>query len=179
MNSKTQSPFRVNLHELPRRAGEMREYVLNFPAPDSIGIPLLEIPRGEILEIRFRAESVDDGVLISGSISSQAKGECGRCLDPLDIAVNQNFQELFLYQSRTSDNPEEDDDLFALDGDIADIEIPIRDAVILSMPINPLCADDCEGLCAGCGEKWRDLPDDHSHEAVDPRWTGLAGWKPE
>jgi uncharacterized protein len=179
MNSKTQSPFRVNLHELPRRAGEMREYALNFPAPDSIGIPLLEIPKGEFLDIQFRAESVDDGVLITGSISSKAKGECGRCLDPLNIPVDQKFQELFLYQSRTSDNPEEDDDLFALDGDIADVEIPIRDAVILSMPINPLCSDDCEGLCAGCGEKWRDLPDNHSHEAVDPRWTGLAGWKPE
>ena len=179
MNSKAQSSFRINLNELPRRAGEMREYTLNFPAPDSIGIPLLEIPKGEKLDISFRAESVDDGVLITGSISSIAKGECGRCLDPLAVEIDQKFQELFLYQSRVSENPDDDDELFTLDGDIADIEIPIRDAVILSMPINPLCADDCEGLCAGCGEKWRDLPDEHSHEAVDPRWTGLAGWKPE
>jgi len=179
MNSKAQSSFRINLHELPRRAGEMREYTLNFPAPDSIGIPLLEIPKGEKLDISFRAESVDDGVLITGSISSIAKGECGRCLDPLAVEIDQKFQELFLYQSRVSENPDDDDELFTLDGDIADVEIPIRDAVILSMPINPLCADDCEGLCAGCGEKWRDLPDEHSHEAVDPRWTGLAGWKPE
>lgn len=179
MNSKAQSSFRINLHELPRRAGEMREYTLNFPAPESIGIPLLEIPKGQLLEINFRAESVDDGVLITGSVLSKALGECGRCLDALSINVDQNFQELFLYQSRTSDNPDEDDELFALDGDVADIEIAIRDAVILSMPINPICVEDCEGLCAGCGEKWRDLPDDHSHEAVDPRWTGLAGWKPE
>jgi uncharacterized protein len=179
MNSKAQSSFRVNLHELPRRAGEMREYALNFPTPESIGIPLLEIPKGEILDIKFRAESVDDGVLITGAISSTAKGECGRCLDPLVVEIRQNFQELFLYQSRVSENPEEDDDLFSLDGDIADIEIPIRDAVILSMPINPLCEDNCEGLCAGCGEKWSGLAEDHSHESVDPRWTGLAGWKPE
>lgn len=179
MNSKAQSPFRINLHELPRRAGEMREYELNFPAPESIGIPLLEIRCDEPIDIRFRAESVDDGVLITGDVQSRATGECGRCLAAIDQDIDQKFQELFLYESRASEHNDDDDGLFTLDGDIADIEIAIRDAVILSMPINPVCSLDCEGLCSTCGEKWRDLPDDHSHEVVDPRWTGLAGWKPE
>ena len=179
MNSKGQSPYRINLHELPRRAGEMREYSLNFPAPEDVGIPLLKIPTGEQINLDFKAESVDDGVLITGIVRSHAAGECGRCLEKVEMEIDQRFQELFLYASRASDNPDEDDELFFLDGDVADIEIPIRDAVILSMPINPICSQDCEGLCAECGEKWRDLPDDHAHEVTDPRWTGLAGWKPE
>jgi uncharacterized protein len=179
MNSKGQSPYRINLHELPRRAGEMREYSLNFPAPEDVGIPLLKIPTGEEINLDFKAESVDDGVLITGIVRSHAEGECGRCLEKVEMEIDQRFQELFLYASRASDNPDEDDELFFLDGDVADIEIPIRDAVILSMPINPICSQDCEGLCAECGEKWRDLPDDHAHEVTDPRWTGLAGWKPE
>ncbi|MEY3169133.1 MAG: hypothetical protein RL421_376 [Actinomycetota bacterium] len=179
MNSKGQSPYRINLHELPRRAGEMREYSLNFPAPEDVGIPLLKIPTGEEINLDFKAESVDDGVLITGIVRSHAVGECGRCLEKVEMEIDQRFQELFLYASRASDNPDEDDELFFLDGDVADIEIPIRDAVILSMPINPICSQDCEGLCAECGEKWRDLPDDHAHEVTDPRWTGLAGWKPE
>ena len=179
MNSASQSPFRVNLHELPRRAGEMRTYELSFPAPESIGIPLLEIRRGEPMTIQFRAESVDDGVLLTGEVNSVAHGECSRCLDPIEEVVHQKFQELFLYQSRTPESGEDDDELFVLDGDCADIEIAIRDAVILSMPVNPVCDEDCEGLCSTCGEKWRDLPDGHSHDLVDPRWTGLAGWKPE
>ena len=179
MNSKGQLPYRINLHELPRRAGEMREYSLNFPAPEDVGIPLLKIPTGEEINLDFKAESVDDGVLITGIVRSHAVGECGRCLEKVEMEIDQRFQELFLYASRASDNPDEDDELFFLDGDVADIEIPIRDAVILSMPINPICSQDCEGLCAECGEKWRDLPDDHAHEVTDPRWTGLAGWKPE
>lgn len=179
MNSKGQSPYRINLHELPRRAGEMREYSLNFPAPEDVGIPLLKIPTGEEINLDFKAESVDDGVLITGIVRSHAVGECGRCLEKVEMEIDPRFQELFLYASRASDNPDEDDELFFLDGDVADIEIPIRDAVILSMPINPICSQDCEGLCAECGEKWRDLPDDHAHEVTDPRWTGLAGWKPE
>lgn len=179
MNSKGQSPYRINLHELPRRAGEMREYSLNFPVPDEVGIPLLKIPVGHPIELDFKAESVDDGVLITGTVRSNAIGECGRCLEKVEMEIDQRFQELFLYSSRASDNPDEDDELFLLDGDVADLEIPIRDAVILSMPINPLCSPECEGLCSECGEKWRDLPDDHAHEVTDPRWTGLAGWKPE
>ncbi|MEN9306010.1 MAG: hypothetical protein RLZZ159_878 [Actinomycetota bacterium] len=179
MNSKSQSPFKINLHELPRRAGEMRSYETTFAAPESIGVPLLQIPAGAPIELTFRAESVDDGVLITGQVKSGAVGECGRCLEKLEMAIDQKFQELFLYASRAAENPEEDDDLFTLDGDIADLEVPIRDAVILSMPINPVCDEDCEGLCAGCGEKWQELPEDHTHEVVDPRWTGLAGWKPE
>ncbi|NCZ58329.1 MAG: DUF177 domain-containing protein, partial [Actinobacteria bacterium] len=78
----------------------MREYDLNFPAPEPIGIPLLEIRRDEPIEIHFRAESVDDGVLITGEVQSLASGECGRCLAAIDQEIVQKFQELFLYESR-------------------------------------------------------------------------------
>ena len=171
-----ESPFKVNLHELPRRAGEHKSYSLNFPAPEAIGNPLLEIPAGEFLEISFEAESVADGVLISGSVRSHAKGECGRCLEKISEDIDQKFQELFFYESRIEEN---DDDLFVMDGDFADIESPIRDAVVLAMPINPLCKADCKGLCSECGEKLELLEPGHMHEKIDPRWSGLSGWQPK
>lgn len=188
MSAKPDSPFRVNLHELPRRAGEKREYQLDFLAPDSIGTPLLAIPKEEPIGIKFRAESVSDGVLITGRITSRASGECGRCLDPISRNVDQDFQELFNYQSRMPSGQKSsqknggeednfDDELFALDGDIADLEVPIRDAVILAMPINPTCRPDCRGLCSECGERIDLLPEGHSHDNIDPRWSGLAGWR--
>ena len=179
MKPKSNSPFLVNLHELPRRAGEMRFYHLEFPAPESIGTPMLAIRSGEKLVIDFKAEAVSDGILLSGEVVSKAEGECGRCLDPVQHQVNQEFRELFLYESRKSENEEDDEELFALDGDIADIETPIRDAVVLTMPLNPLCKIDCRGLCSECGERWESLPVDHSHEKIDPRWSGLAGWQPK
>ena len=179
MKSNSQSPFKVNLHELPRRAGEMKNYHLEFAALEPIGTPMLAIKSGELLVIDFKAEAVSDGVLISGRIVSSAEGECGRCLDELKEDVDQEFRELFLYESRKSDNEEDDDELFAMDGDIADIEIPIRDAVVLAMPLNPLCRPDCLGLCSECGERMEKLGPDHTHEKVDPRWSGLAGWQPK
>ena len=178
MNSKTQSPFLVNLHELPRRAGEMREYYLSFAAPEPIGTPLLEIKSGENLTIDFKAEAVSDGVLLTGTVASRAYGECGRCLEVINRPVAEKFQELFLYENR-SESKDEETELFFLDVDLADLEIPIRDAVVLAMPLNPLCRPECLGLCSECGEPWEKLESGHSHEKVDPRWSGLAGWKPE
>ena len=48
----------------------------------------------------------------------------------------------------------------------------VRDA-LGSMPLSPLCRPDCPGLCAECGERWDDLPDDHKHEFLDPRFSAL------
>lgn len=178
MKSNSPSPFKVNLHELPRRAGEMRSYHLEIAAPESIGTPMLSIKSGRLLEIDFKAEAVSDGVLISGQILSEAEGECGRCLEELKLEIDQEFRELFLYESRKS-SEEDEDELFSMDGDFADIETPIRDAVVLSLPLNPLCKSDCKGLCSECGERMEQLAPDHSHESVDPRWSGLAGWQPK
>jgi uncharacterized protein len=49
----------------------------------------------------------------------------------------------------------------------------VRDALVLAMPSAPVCTPDCQGLCAECGQKWADLPADHRHEKMDPRWAAL------
>jgi uncharacterized protein len=67
-----------------------------------------------------------------------------------------------------------DDDVLLVDGDFVDLEPVLRDTVVLSLPVNPVCDEDCEGLCAGCGAKFAELPDDHAHDAPDPRWAALA-----
>jgi uncharacterized metal-binding protein YceD (DUF177 family) len=51
----------------------------------------------------------------------------------------------------------------------------VRDLVVLSLPLSPVCSEDCQGLCVDCGQRLDDLPADHSHELLDPRWAGLAG----
>ncbi|MEY4444579.1 MAG: hypothetical protein RL301_658, partial [Actinomycetota bacterium] len=100
------------------------------------------------------------------------KGECIRCLDPINLTLDKSFQELYVYKS----NPDiEDEDEILMEGDLIDLERPIRDAIVLSLPINPLCDEDCDGLCSGCGVKWSELPEDHAHEVIDARWKGLEG----
>ena len=73
------------------------------------------------------------------------------------------------------DEPEEqDDEQLYLDGDLLDLEPMLRDAIVLALPMSPLCRDDCPGLCVECGVPLADAGPDHRHaEATDPRWARL------
>jgi uncharacterized protein len=183
--------FQFNTHELPRRAGEMKEYQLDLEILEAVGVPLVAVPAGDVIEVDMRLESVAEGILLSADIYAIAKGECIRCLDPVEITVERKIQELYRYEptndkggkrkkhsSRTDTSDEIDldavDELW-LDGNEMNLEIPIRDAVVLDLPVNPLCSEECLGLCPDCGEKWEKLPEDHAHEVIDARWAGLAG----
>ena len=183
MKINTNSPYYFNAHDLPRRAGEFREYSLIITLPDSLGIPMLAVPKGEDLTVNLRITSVDEGIFVSGQVSSLAHGECTRCLDPVDFEIDQMFNQLYEYEEKAErikknakPDDEEDEEILFLVGDSINLEIPLRDAIVLALPSNPLCNEECTGLCAGCGEKWVTLPADHSHQGTDPRWSSLANW---
>ena len=103
--------------------------------------------------------------------------------------IERKIQELYNYEptnergkkkrkSSAEDLTSEDLDVadeFMMEGDILDLETPIRDAIVLSLPSNPLCSQDCLGLCPECGGKWAELPEDHAHEVIDARWASLGG----
>jgi uncharacterized protein len=183
--SKKANPFILNTHDLPRRAGEMKEYQLDIPAHARIGIPLIAVPEGDLVELDIRLESVAQGVLASAEIYAVAHGECIRCLDPVEVVIDRKIQELYRYEptnekGRKKRREDEDVDLegeeeLQMVGDLMDLEIPIIDAIILTLPVNPLCSDECLGLCPDCGEKWEKLPEGHAHEVIDARWSGLDG----
>ena len=183
--------FQFNTHELPRRAGEMKEYQLDLEILEAVGVPLVAVPAGDVIEVDMRLESVAEGILLSADIYAIAKGECIRCLDPVEITVERKIPELYRYEptsvksgkrkkhSLRTDTSDEIDldavDELWLDGNEMNLEIPIRDAVVLDLPVNPLCSEECQGLCPDCGEKWEKLPEGHAHEVIDARWAGLAG----
>lgn len=177
--------YELNTYELPRRAGEMKEYTLDLEILERVGVELIAVPVGAVIELDLRLESVTEGILATGQIYATATGECTRCLDPVEIELNRTMQELYRYEpskdrsNRKKRRDDEDDldidDDFMMDGDIMNLEIPIRDAIVLELPVNPLCTPDCLGLCPDCGEKWVTLPEGHSHELADPRWQALGG----
>ena len=182
--SKQADSFKLNTYELPRRAGEMKEYQLDIPVKEDFGVPLISVPAGDFIEVDARLESVTEGVLLSAQVYAVAKGECIRCLDPVELVIERKIQELYNYEptnERGKKRKHEDEvidldaeDELTMDGNIMDLEVPIRDAVVLSLPINPLCSDECLGLCPECGGKWAELPADHAHDVVDARWASLG-----
>ena len=73
-----------------------------------------------------------------------------------------------------ADGDEEAEEFPEILDDHIDLEPILRDAVVSGLPFRPLCRPDCPGLCSECGEPWDNLPDDHTHEKLDPRFDALA-----
>jgi uncharacterized metal-binding protein YceD (DUF177 family) len=169
------NPWVVELRELGRRAGSLQEIDRTLPAPPGWRVEMIGVPEGADVELRLRLESVMEGVLVSGEVDAPLVGSCARCLEPVEDRLEIDVQELFAYSGSTTEATSEEDEVRLVEHDAIDLEPMIRDAVVLSLPLAPVCSDDCRGLCADCGQRLADLPADHAHAVVDPRWAGLAG----
>jgi uncharacterized protein len=168
-------PLVLDVRELGRRPGSMRPVRRTVPAPADLGVELARIAEGAPLELDLRLESVVEGVLVSGTVTAPVTGECARCLGPVEDRVSVDVQELFAYPDSVTDETADSDEVSHLVGDQLDLEPVVRDALVLALPLSPLCREDCRGLCPTCGETLNELPADHTHEApIDPRWAALA-----
>lgn len=165
----------------------MQELALTRPAPEGIGIMSIGVPPGSDIELDLRLESVVEGVLVSGTARVQLTGECSRCLDPVSDELEVDLQELYAYEEtdhrgrpvRTDplEGDDEDEQRFMV-GELLDLEPVLRDAVVLDLPLAPVCRDDCPGLCPQCGFRLEDDPE-HGHDVIDPRWAALGALQDE
>jgi uncharacterized protein len=147
----------------------MVKKVITVPAPADLGTDVIGVTEGSDLELDYRLESVIEGVLVSGIASGNATGECARCLQPITEHLEVDFQELYEYPDAIND-----EDSLRLEGDLLDLEPVVRDAVVLALPLAPLCKEDCLGLCPQCGVDLNKEPN-HQHDIVDQRWQALQG----
>ncbi len=153
MRLDPRAPLVLDTRELGRRPGSQRLVSFTAPAPADLGIEVLRVPEGSPVELDLRLEAVMEGVLVTGQAFARLEGECARCLDEIHDEVVGDIQELFVYDDEdttgSSRRPQEgeDDDVARLEGDLLDLEPLLRDAVVLTLPFQPLCREDCPGLC--------------------------------
>jgi uncharacterized protein len=190
-NTRTNAPrgaLVFDMRTLGRQAGSARTQQLTVPAPDDLHLELARVPVGTDVHLDLKFEAVTEGVLVTGSATAPLAGECARCLAPLAATVTASLTELYLYDrhdkhdkhdkhdrhDKHDEDEEQDEEELYLDGDLLDLEPTLRDAVVLALPMSPLCREDCPGLCVQCGVPLADAGPGHGHEdAPDPRWAGL------
>jgi uncharacterized protein len=143
------------------------------PAPANLGSGLVHVPQGDDLELHVQLEDVSDGVLVTATVAAPLAGECARCLDEFTASVEVRFQELFAAEPGGSG-----DDGYLLEGDVLDLEPALRDALVLELPLSPLCATDCPGLCVTCGIKLADAEPGHRHADDGGVWAVLKNLFP-
>jgi len=174
------SPLVLDTVELGRRPGSMRRLQRTVQVAHDLGTEVIAVKAGTDIELDVRLESVMEGVLVSGTARSLSTGECVRCLDDVEQDVDVSFQELFVYPEKKrrdgrphqGEGDEAEADEYELQDDLVDLQAVLTDAVVLALPFQPVCSEDCPGLCPQCGARLADDPE-HAHDDVDPRWSAL------
>jgi uncharacterized protein len=145
-----------------------------------MGAGMASVPAGADLELEIQLEGVAEGVLVTGSVVAPLAAECARCLEPFTAVTRVRFQELYARDPGPGQlaGTEEGEESYLLDsGGLLDLEPALRDAVVLELPLSPLCAEDCAGLCSECGVRLADAEAGHAHEQRGALWAALQGYQ--
>ncbi len=161
--SSHSEPLRIPVAELRRRPGNRSTVERTVPV-GGLGVGSASTPPDAEARVVLHLESQSDGVTVQGEVRAPWTGECRRCLEPTGGELSDDVTEVF------SDHPD-GAELLAFDGDAIDVSETVRDAVVLALPLAPLCRSDCPGPEPDSFpvrvEGEADL------ERSDPRWAAL------
>jgi len=143
----------LKLHEIDEGQSEL---TLELPAA-SVGIESRDVELEGPLRLWLSLDRRGDEIWVRGSIHTIALQQCSRCLVDFSQILELEF-EVFcakLPSARTMSPKaldEEDGGIHFHDGHVLSIDSEIREAVLLGLPMRPLCREACAGLCPRCGE---------------------------
>jgi uncharacterized protein len=141
---------------------------LRLPEPDEIAI------RGGV-RADLEVVKVGDVIDVRGAIHGVAVAACARCAGETRIQLDVPIRLLAKnVEDRAGDPFAEDEDLVYHDGKVLDLADALRQLVAVSVPMAPLCRDDCRGLCPSCGTDLNVESCTCEERVSDPRWRVLG-----
>lgn len=177
----TGSPWLVPATALRRAIGNRRQEQRRGPARSLGGAELrvgdTRVAEGAEVEVDAELRSVDGGIEVAATVAAPWAGECRRCLRPVEGVLEAGVRELYRPR-RPGERPDEDEETYPLSGELLDLAPLVRDAILLELPIAPLCRPDCAGLCPTCGAALEDGDCGCPPAASDPRWAVLDVLRP-
>lgn len=129
-----------------------------------------------------RFDRVPDGIFVRATLHGEASDECSRCLDPFTFPVEIVIEEQYIphldpVTGARVTPPEGEEDAYRIDErHIINLALPAQQYWTMSLPIAPVCRDDCGGICPTCGER-REAGHPCSAAADDGRWAKLRDLK--
>jgi len=158
--------MRINVAQLLKEAvGEVRHYKI---AETDADMPL----EGEAQLLR-----TDRGILVTGRLKTRVRETCSRCLEQFDCSLSLEMEEeVFPPRGATTGAvlPVPPEAVFTIDENHElDLGEAVRQYVLLTMPMKPICREDCAGLCPRCGANLNNGPCGCPQEGIDLRWGKL------
>jgi uncharacterized protein len=168
LTTNAQHLLRLNvgfiIHE---SVGYSRDFPFDFP---SITLkPDLELKN---LLGTMRVTRTQQGLLVQVLMTADTRCECVRCLDDFYQPLRIDFVELYAF----TPNSQTESGLLVPETGLLDLEPPVREEMLLAIPINPICRPDCKGLCPICGGNLNETHCWHEDEEFDPRLSVLRTW---
>jgi uncharacterized protein len=125
---------------------------------------------------------ISHDLLVQGDVAADVAVQCSRCLTefrlPVEAGLEENFQPTIdIVTGRPVHRAPEDEDETAFEisaNHEIDLAEPVRQALLVAMPLNPVCREDCAGLCPRCGANLNEGPCGCDLEATDLRWEALG-----
>jgi uncharacterized protein len=134
-----------------------------------------------------RTTKIGRQVLVQASFLIPLTSPCKRCLEAVNLSENVELTRTFVPDeqkkparqhegegSEASFEPELVDEE-TYQGKQLDLAPAIREQILLSLPVAPLCREDCKGLCPRCGKDLNDGECGCDRTVLDPRWAALKG----
>lgn len=153
--------FGFLLEALP---GTSREIELDYPQVKLGGDVVLAPLTGV-----FKASRTTQGIYIEGELVSFASADCARCLIVFDLPITMPLDELYYYPPHEAP---EGAYVVKKDGQL-DLAPLVREIALLSIPIQPICREDCQGLCVECGQNLNEGDCGCEDDPFDPRFASL------
>lgn len=158
-------PFIADVVALRRNHG--RREALEVAAPlEGMAITGSHVASGAAVTLAVTLEAVEGGVVVTGTVSAPFVGECRRCLGVVSGTISSGVEEIFVK------DPEEGE-TYPILGDHIDLEPLAREAIVLALPLAPLCRPDCAGLCPSCGADLNGGACGCTPVPKDSRWAAL------
>ncbi|OUN01550.1 MAG: hypothetical protein BAA04_06270 [Firmicutes bacterium ZCTH02-B6] len=139
------------------------------------------------VHVHGHVTNTGESMLVQGEASGEFGLVCARCLQPIRASLRAPLEERFRRQTGRSPQREREwdetlgdsdgeDDARSYHGDWLNLEDAVREALLLQVPMKPVCRPDCRGLCPQCGANLNQGDCGCETETVDPRLAALREW---
>ena len=120
------------------------------------------------VRLEGRLEPAGEGYLLRGTLRGELTVACARCLEPAPVPIESEMTVSFVERDDVDDADDEgaEDDLVSFQNGIVDLGQPIRDEILLAVPMTAICRPDCAGICPVCGRNRNLTPCDCEKQAL-------------
>ncbi len=146
-------------------------------SPEALKLEAEGVTFEDPVQVDLTLTKNQEQLICRGKTTARVRLECSRCLAEYRASLRSDLAFVIDLGENSDQVDSEEEGYFLADPGATDFEIDdlVREAVLLSLPLKPLCSEECKGLCPSCGTDLNRSRCSCARESVDPRWDQLRG----